>query len=56
MSEINDYLSSLNCFSPDQVKNISRLFKKQEINKNEALVNTGEIWNKIVFIESQRRA
>ena len=51
MSGLNDYLSSLHCFSPEQVKSISRLFKKQEIQKNEALVNTGEIWNKVVFIE-----
>ena len=51
MSGLNDYLSGLNCFSHEQIKNISRLFKKQEIKKNEPLVNTGEVWNKVIFIE-----
>ena len=51
MSELNCFLNRLNCFSPEQVKSISTLFKKQEIKKNKALVNTGEIWNKVVFIK-----
>ena len=51
MSGLNDYLSGLNCFSHEQIKNISRLFKKQEIKKNEPLVNIGEVWNKVIFIE-----
>ncbi|MCJ8311490.1 MAG: Crp/Fnr family transcriptional regulator [Saccharospirillaceae bacterium] len=51
MSELNDYLSSLNCFSPEQVDSISQLFKKQEIKKNETLVNTNEMWDQVVFIE-----
>jgi len=50
MSGINNYLDDLKCFSPEQVQNISQLFKKQEIKKNETLVNAGEIWNKIIFI------
>lgn len=51
MSGLNDYLSSLNCFSPEQIKSISQLFKKQSIKKNDTLVKTGEIWNKVVFIK-----
>ena len=51
MVGLNEYLISLNCFSPEQIQNISRLFKKQEIKKNEALVNTGEVWDKVIFIE-----
>ena len=51
MSELHNYFSSLDCFTFEQVNSLSRLFKKQEIKKNETLVNINEMWNKVVFIE-----